>query len=95
MNISRVTEAVGEAHREVSKSLDKAWTKMIETFKKNDKAAKTRIEQNPEVLGNQTNAALKRNQREELTELTGVTTPSENLTSRLADRAIKGHIQEV
>lgn len=92
MNISNVTKLVEKTHQEVSKSLDKAWTKMIESFKKNDKAAKARIEKNPEVLGNQTNAALKREQREELV---GVATPSKNLASSLADREINGHIRKV
>ena len=83
---------IGKTIEKAYDKIDEAWTKMLEDFAKNNKAAKVRREKNPDVLGNQTDAALRRDLRNEVN---GVAEPSEALASGVAEREVHGKWQKI
>ena len=85
-------ESIGKMLREASDRMDETWKKMREHFVKMTKQVEARRELNPDVLGNQTDAAI-RAKREKEIELTPK--PSESLASAIAECETRGQWRKV
>lgn len=83
---------VGKTIERAYKKIDESWTKMLEDFAKNNKAAQDRVEKNPDILGNQTIAAVNRDRDDAVK---GIPAPSETLASSVADHEHQGKWKKV